>query len=706
MRCLTAKTRQRGLVRQGRNPKSRRDACAPSTSHRRDLVMRGAPASRLPFVPQGRKLTLAGLALAALLVAGCGAGPGEEPGERLIVLGIDGMDYELTRRFMDEGLMPNFSRLARQGSFQALGTSVPPLSPVAWSSFITGMDSGGHGVFDFFHRDPETMMPYLSISVAEPGKSVKLGGWQLPVGGGARPMRRGEPFWEVLEERGIPTHILRIPANFPPSGTASHELSGMGTPDLLGSPGTFSFYTSELFATDRKISGGKLYEAWPEEGVVRSELHGPRNPFRVEPEELTTELVVYLDSDQPRARIVVGDGDGEVTLEQGQWSDWVEVSFETIPTRTLTGICRFYLRQVRPEFELYVSPINLDPLASAQPISTPEGFAEELAAASGRFYTQGMPEDTKALTEGVLGPEEFLAQSRIAHRELVDQWEVVLERFQSGLLFYYFGNLDQTSHVMFRSIDPQHPAYDPEVDGPYAGVIPDLYRQADEIVGTTLEKLGDRPPRAGGTRLVVMSDHGFASFRRAFHLNTWLEKNGYLAMKGPHLENDPGFYANVDWTKTRAYGLGFAGLYINLQGRERDGIVAPGERQALMDEIAAGLLEVVDPETGGRVITKVYQREKHYQSRGALDIGPDIQVGYAETYRVSEESGLGGIPAELFKDNDDAWSGDHGMDPETVPGILLTDRPLQQPATSLKDLAASILAEFGIDGFPRRSDGS
>ncbi len=642
--------------------------------------------------------------IAALLVltfTGCGAEPGEEPGERLIVLGIDGMDYELTRRFMDEGLMPNFSRLAQEGTFQSLETSVPPLSPVAWSNFITGMDAGAHGIYDFFHRHPETMIPYNSASEVIGEEPTKIGGkWQIPGAGEVKLLRRGQPFWEVLEEHGVPAHIIRIPANFPPSGTASHELTGMGTTDILGTSGTLSYYTSELFAADRTITGGEIFEAWAEDNVVRTALHGPDNPFLQQREELTTDLVVYLDPEEPRAKIAIGDE--EVLLEVGQWSEWVPVEFEMIPTQTLNGICRFYLRQVRPEFQLYVSPINYDPLAPAQVISTPDDFAEELARATGRFYTQGMPEDTKIVTEEVMDPDEFLAQSRIAHQEIVDQWGYVMDRFQSGFLFYYFGNLDQTSHVMFRSFDPEHPLYDPEVDGPYAGVIPELYRQADAVVGYTLDRLAENPPRAGGTRLVVMSDHGFAPFRRAFHLNTWLAQNGYLALKGPYLENDPGFFANVDLARSRAYGLGFNGLYLNLRGRERNGIVDPGERQALLDEISDKLLQVIDPATGEPAITKVYQSDQVYEDRGALEIGPDLLVGYAEGTRCSNESILAEVPAELFKDNDEAWSGDHGMDHETVPGILLTDRPLGKPATSLKDLAGSLLAEFGIAGFPAR----
>jgi predicted AlkP superfamily phosphohydrolase/phosphomutase len=343
-----------------------------------------------------------------------------------------------------------------------------------------------------------------------------------------------------------------------------------------------------------------------------------------------------------------------------------------------------------------VSPLNLDPEAPALPISTPDSYAAELARASGRFYTQGMPEDTKALNEGVFTPEEFLAQARLAGQEVIDQYRRVLGDFRAGLLFYYFGNLDQVSHMMWRPMDPQHPAYDPERDGPFREVVTQIYAQLDGVVGETLERMGPE------TLLVVMSDHGFTSWRRAFHLNTWLKENGYLALLDPRMRDDPGLYANVDWSRTRAYGLGLNGLYINIRGRERFGSVDPQERQALMDEIAGRLLQAVDPATGQPAVTKAYKREEAYHDRGALEIGPDLVVGYAKGTRGSNQSALGKVGPDVFTDNTEMWSGDHCMDHESVPGVLFASRPLRKPVAELKELAAGILAEFDIEGFPSR----
>jgi predicted AlkP superfamily phosphohydrolase/phosphomutase len=631
---------------------------------------------------------------------GCATRTPAAPGRSLVVLGFDGMDYALTRRLMAEGRMPSFSRLAAAGSFAPLGTSIPPQSPVAWSEFITGLDAGGHGIFDFIHRDPNTMIPYLSTSRTEdPKRLLKLGRYQFPLEAGkVELLRRGRAFWEALEARGIRTSVIRMPANFPPSGTAHQELSGMGTPDIVGSYGIFSFFTSAPFTTERELSGGKIYPVDVVDGVVRARLYGPQNPFLQEKQKLSVELTAFLDPAEPLAKLVVGGE--ERLLQAGEWSDWVPVELPMVPTQKLRAEARFYLKQVRPDFELYVSPLNFDPLAPALPISTPAGLAAELAKAKGRFYTQGMPEDTKSLKTGTLAPEEFLAQARAAGRETIEQWDYFLERFEGGLLFYYFGNLDQVSHMMWRSMDPDHPAYDAKQDARFADVIPSLYVELDALVGRTLERLGK------DTTLVVMSDHGFTSWRRSFHLNAWLRQNGFLAVRDPDLRRDPGLFENVDWPGTRAYGLGLNGLYLNLRGRERRGSVAAAEREALMEEIAARLLATIDPATGKAAVTKVYRRERDYRDRGSLEVGPDLVVGYAHGTRGADESALGEVTGEVIADNTSPWSGDHCMDHETVPGILLTSRPLKRPAPDLRSLAGALLAELGIEGFPARASGN
>lgn len=641
---------------------------------------------------------------AALVLLALGAVVPDAAAKRVVVLGFDGLDPGIVQELMDEGRLPNLTRLSKMGGFSRLGTSIPPQSPVAWSNFITGMDGGGHGIFDFMHRDPETYFPYLSTS--KPSESheepIKLGKWQIPRGGGEHLLlRHGKPFWETLEENGVPTMIIRMPANFPVSGKATYEISGMGTPDVRGTYGTFSYYTTDAseFA-GKRVGGGTVYDVTLRDGRFTAKLEGPYNPFRVEKERAAVEFTVDVDPDEPFAMLSV-DGHEEL-LRVGEWSGWVPLKLEfapILPGGTVAVMCRFYLKEVHPELKLYATPLDYDPMEPAIPMCTPDGFAKEMAKAVGRFYTEGMPEDTKALDEGVLTVDEFLSQAALAGDELLDQYPWMLDKFEKefgdhGFLFYYTGNHDQVGHMLYRTMDPGHPAYDPAVHAKYKDVMPHIIERLDEMVGYTLDRLGDT------ATVIVMSDHGFASWRRAMSVNTWLYQEGYLALKNPNIAKDPGFFQNVDWSRTRAYALGLNGLYVNLRGREKRGIVDPADRRSLLEEIAYKLVKVVDPETGLQAVTKAYIAEDAFHDRGYLEIGPDMVIGFAREMRSSNQSALGEIPPELFSNNESEWSADHCMDHTTVPGVLFSNVPLRKPAPTLQSLPASILAEFGIGGFP------
>jgi predicted AlkP superfamily phosphohydrolase/phosphomutase len=635
--------------------------------------------------------------LFALLTVACVAasiacGRSAPAGPRAIVLAIDGLDYELTKELMAAGRLPNFVRLARTGGFSPLATTMPPQSPVAWSTFTTGLDPERHGIFDFVHRDPSRIAPYLSTTRTTPARWViPLGPWQLPLrGGDVLALRSGEPFWAELGRRDIETTIVRMPANYPPSGLATRELSGMGTPDLLGTYGTFTFYTSAPApAWDRSVyravDGGVIRRVDVVDDEVRSTLEGPPNPFRREATKLSAPFTLVRDRETNAARLIVGDE--QRVLQAGEWSDWIPVSFAMAPTQSLRGMCRVFAKQLRPHVELYVSPIDIDPLDPAFRISTPARFAGELTHAGGRYYTQGMPEDTKAYVAGVLTTDEFLHQAAMTAEENWRQFVHLRDEHRSGLLFHYFGHVDQMSHVMWRSRDPGHPAYDASHDAPHARVIDDLYAGIDTLVGETLDRIGPE------TLLVVMSDHGFASWRRTFNLNAWLEREGYLVLSDPSQREQAGF-PGVDWSRTRAYALGLNGLYLNVRGREPSGMVAPGERRALAAEIAAGLLAEIDPKTGAPAVTAVHQAGADGAVGPHADREPDLIVGYAKGTRSSNGSALGVIAMDVMEDNTGLWSGDHCMDPRTVPGVLLTSRPLRRPASSLRDLAASILEEL------------
>jgi predicted AlkP superfamily phosphohydrolase/phosphomutase len=611
---------------------------------------------------------------------------------KLIILGVDGMDPQLLRQFMREGKIPNFVKLAEQGSFRELTTSIPPQSPVAWSNLITGMDAGGHGIFDFIHRDPKTLQLYFSTSRVEgPKHAIHLGKWVIPLGGGSvEQLRKGKAFWEILDQHGVPNTIFRIPANFPPVPAKGKTLSGMGTPDLRGTYGTFSFYTDDPTAVTGPVEGGQVIPVQVENSKVTANLVGPDNTFRTGSPPAIEPFSVAIDPLEAVGRIAV-EGQ-EFVLREGEWSDWVRVEFQLIPFfGNVKGMCRFYLKQAHPRFQLYVSPINIDPADPALPISTPPKYSRMLAEEVGEFYTQGIAEDTKALSAGVLDDKEYLQQARTVlaeHRQIFDK---EFPKFNQGVFFFYFSSLDLNSHMMWRLMDPKHPEYDASQADQNRSAITEFYQQIDQVLGEVLPKLDDH------TTLLVLSDHGFAPYYRSFNLNTWLLNNGYIKMKkaGDADSNEP--LANVDWSGTRAYGLGLNGLYINMRGRDRDGIVAAGvEANALIQEIKTKLLQESDPQTGLPVITRVDVASEVYHGPYA-HLGPDLLVGYNRGYRAGWKTILGAFPPDVLEDNTNPWSGDHCMDYTLVPGVLLSNRKIVAGTPALTDIAPTILSEFGIN---------
>ncbi|MGB7603329.1 MAG: alkaline phosphatase family protein [Candidatus Sulfotelmatobacter sp.] len=632
------------------------------------------------------------LLFAAALLPSCRrAGSDWHGKQKLIILGIDGMDPQLLKQLMHEGKMPNFSRLASQGSFRLLTTSIPPQSPVAWSNLITGMNAGGHGIFDFIHRDPKTLEPYFSASRVEgPKHGIHLGNWIIPLGGGsAEQLRKGKAFWEILDQHGVPNSVFRIPANFPPVPANGQTLSGMGTPDLRGTYGTFSFYTDDPAAETGAVEGGQIIPVQVRNSQVKANLIGPDNTFRKGSPPSTEPFSVAIDPLESVAKIAVQGR--EFVLREGEWSDWIRVEFQLLPFfGNVKGMCRFYLKQTHPRFQLYVSPINIDPADPALPISTPSSYSRMLSEEAGGFYTQGIAEDTKALSVGVLDDNEYLEQARTVLAEHRRIFDTEFAKFRRGVFFFYFSSIDLNSHMFWRLMDRKHPEYDAALAAQNGSAIAEFYQQIDQVLGEVLPKLDDH------TTLLVLSDHGFAPYYRSFNLNTWLLNNGYIKLKNDTNPDSSGPWANVDWSQTRAYGLGLNGLYVNMRGRERDGIVPPGAAtNALVKELKEKLLSVKDLQSGLPVITRVDVASEVYQGPYSHS-GPDLLVGYNRGYRAGWKTILGAFTSEVLEDNMNPWSGDHCMDYTLVPGVLLSNHEIKVETPALTDIAPTILAEFGI----------
>lgn len=575
-----------------------------------------------------------------------GVGCREKTHPRVIVLGIDGADPVLLRRFMAEGKLPHFSELEKRGGFVALGTTNPPQSPVAWASFTTGLDPGGHGIFDFIHRDPETMAPIPSLtSLDSSGRPVL--------------MRRGRPFWGYLSDHGIPVRMIKIAANYPATDLPGEVLPEMGTPDMVGSYGTFTYYTEADEPPPEDLSGGRFVRVEERSGVLRASVVGPQKE--------TLPLQVY----RSQKSAVIEVKDERVLLNKGEWSDWTSLQFSSG-----SGMVRFYLKACRPHLKLYMSPVNIEPCDPAVPLSNPPGLARHFCRCCGPYYTQGMPEDTKALVHGVLDDQEFLEQSGLVTTERWRLFEQGLSEFEEGLFFFYLSAPDIVSHLFWNVDDVHHPGH--QTDGRTAGklAIEKAYVEADKFVGRALRGCDSR------TTLLVMSDHGFAPFYRSFNLNTWLQQRGY--------------YDPTDWTKSRAYGVGFNSLYLNLQGREKEGVVKPEQADDLLTALRDELSAEVDPLSGQPVFKAVYLSSELYRG-GEADKAPDLVLGYSRGYRGSWKSALGETEETVLTDNLEVWSGDHLMDASVVPGILLSNRTFSGKGATLLDLAPTILQLFHVE---------
>jgi predicted AlkP superfamily phosphohydrolase/phosphomutase len=647
-----------------------------------------------PRLTRRELLKRAGIAAAALSLPAAGVFGGCARrrlwvAPRTLILGMDGIEPKIVAAMLRGGRLPHFRRLVEMGGLHRLASSIPPHSPVAWANFISGAGPGVHGIFDFIGRDPQTYLPHLSIARVAPAKrSLSIGDLVLPMSGATvECLRRGPAFWQSLEEHGIPTTMFRLPCDFPPTATGGRAIADLGTPDILGTWGTFSFYTTRPPARPKEVSGGDVYRVAVRDNVIRTQLHGPRNDLRKGAPKCAVGLTIYLDPVAPVAKIVVGDK--QLLLREREWSEWTQVQFP-IWRHGVSGVCKFYLKSARPDFRLYVTPIQIDPSSPALPITTPASYAQELFRRFGFFYTQGMPEDTKVYSSGLLDADEYLQQSDSVLNERLAMYDYELARFDEGLLFFYFSNTDRHGHMFWWARDPAHPAHDPKLAPRYAGMIESLYETMDGVVGKALRRL------RGDDRLIVLSDHGFAPFYRSFQLNSWLRDNKYLVTWDSGAAQ-PDIFGCADWSYTKAYALGLNCLYLNVAGREGQGIVPPGkERDALAREIAQKLLAVRDPHNGRRVISNVYLAQQSYSGPLARH-APDLVIGYNYGYRGSWQAAVGQYTKTLIEDNDSVWSGDHCIDYVHVPGVLLCNRPVRAKAPALSDIGPSVLAAYGIE---------
>lgn len=623
-------------------------------------------------------------------------------GKKVIVIGIDGMDPRLCASMMKEGLLPNLAKMSSTGGFSSLATSMPPQSPVAWANFINGSGPGSHGIFDFIHRHPQDQCePFYSAAETLPGEGywevgdhrLQFDFWPFNHKPAKTVLKRqGVPFWDFLDKEGIPSVFYDLPSNYPPSQSeyGHHRcICGMGTPDMLGTYGTYQYFSEDTDAEGFEEGGGKRSQLVFDGDSAKATIMGPEDSLLKLPEPIKVVIDVHRDRASNAALLEVQGQ--KIMLKAGQWSGWTKLDFalstpRPLPNQHASGICRFLLQEVSPNFRLYVSPINVDPSAPAVQLSEPPEFIQDVSKALGLFYTTGFQEDHKARSNGIFVDDEFLKQATMVLEERLELFEHAVENYEDGLLFFYFSSSDLQSHMFWWNAEEneKHPTRTAPEAQKYYGHVKRLYQRLDNVIGDIYDRYG------GSATIFVMSDHGFANFGRQFNLNSWLRDLGFLNPR-----ECTSILQNADWSRTKAYGLGINGLYLNLKGRERDGIVEPGEEQERLTRQLVARLQAVRDFNGQRVIRKVYRADEIYSGE-ATALAPDLVIGYARGYRASWETCLGELTPEVLLDNKSAWSADHCADALEVPGVLYCNQPIKAENPSLIDIAPSILSQVDL----------
>ena len=643
--------------------------------------------------------------------------------QKMVILGFDGMDPRLVERLVADGKLPNIKRLIDQGGLYPLGTTHSAESPTAWASFATGMNPGKHNIYDFLVRDTATYLPDLGMVRREPARF--LFGY-VPI---ARPkvhsIRGGTSFWVTAGRAGVRSSILTVPVTFPPEEVPNGELlSGLPLPDVRGTMGTFYYFATDLsrYEEGNTEMGGILKRLLIENDVAHTELIGPPNPVvRQQIEQIRRKGPTVSDQDRAQLTELQGREDvrlpmtvrwnragktatvelagQSITLQPGRWSKWVDLEFRINFLLRIRGMAQLLLMNADRELQLYVSPVNWKPDAPPIPMSYPSGFSEDLFDKIGYYRTLGWAEATWPLNEARMDEQTFMDD---LFRAFDDRAQVILTRLTArewDLMVGVIESTDRVQHMMWRLIDPKHPMYDPALAAKFGGAIESVYRRADSFVGEVMDHVEP------GTPILVVSDHGFHSWRKAVNLNTWLVQNGYMTLRGQRpadktlddLFGGGTFWENVDWTRTRAYAMGIGQIYFNLRGRESQGIVSPGaEARQLANELTGKLLTMKDPDDGAPIIRSVYERDDIYSGE-FLNNASELQVGMHEGYRVSWQTTLGGSPEGLVYPNMKKWSADHGgYDYATTAGVLIANRRLTTATPTIMDLAPTVLKYFGV----------
>jgi predicted AlkP superfamily phosphohydrolase/phosphomutase len=539
-----------------------------------------------------------------------------------------------------------------------------------------------------------------STDISNAKRVLNIGRYMVPLG---KPriklLQKSQHFWKLLGDKHIFSIIQRVPITFPPVPFKNGLLlSGMCVPDLRGSQGTFSYFSTESEGGEAKFIGGEQTVLRRKGNSIRSRIVGPDNSMLRSGGRMTLPFTLTIADDGAQAMLEI-EGCDAFTLPVGEYSDWIELRFKAGLGITVHGIAKFYLVSTDPHVNLYMTPIHIDPENPAMPIAHPEVYAIYLAKKQGKFATLGLAEDTWSLNNRVIDEKIFFEQAMDIYEERERMFLDAIKQSKRGLVTTVFDTTDRIQHMFYRYLDPTHPANAGKDTEVWKDTIGRVYERVDALLGK-IAHLYDDPD----TVLMVISDHGFTNFRRCVNLNSWLRDNGYLFLKDENARTSGEFFDGIDWSRTRAFALGLTGLFINRKGREKSGIVEEGsEYRQLVQELADKLGRLVDPATGADCVRRVAVSQQFFRGPYRFD-APDLLVGWEGGYRHSWECATGQVTEEVFCDNDRSWSGDHCVDPSIVPGVLFCNRGLSEANPRLIDIPATILSLFGQE-IPRYMQG-
>lgn len=605
---------------------------------------------------------------------------------RVVILGFDGVEPTIVDAMFQANELPNLAKLRKEGSYKRLTSAIPPQSPSAWSSFMTCKGTGAHGIYDFIIRDPAKQQPKPGFGTSE---HVKLG----PDGKVQQPARfvgyrKGETFWKEADSQGLKCTSLMVPFAFPADDLAQgHMLCGLGVQDIRSTDSTY-FSFSDTYEKEERVSGGFLYPLNFEADTAKVMIPGARKA----PSEYV-QTPVEFTVDRVNRNVTIKTPGETVTVAKDEWSKWVRWSFDLSPSFSVKAISRFYVLDAGEHVNVYMACLQYDPKAPYIRFSTPEGYSGELEDRYGLYKTIGWTYDTHALRKGALTEDAFLGDvaATMAWHERLTLDE--LDRGGDMVLAAWTGT-DRVSHLFWRFRDPKHPLYTEEGAKKYGHAVEDTYKKMDEIVGKVMAKL------APDDLLMILSDHGFKSYRKGFSVNTWLVRNGYLTVKGQtdaataFTTKEQDFLMGFDWSKSKAYSVGLGAIFLNLKGREGMGIVEKADAPRLAAEIREKLLALTDPDTGDKIFDAIYTNEV-FQGESASN-APDLQLGYADGYQSSKPTATGSAPEALFEVNDDKWSGEHASsDTAKTPGIFFSNKKIKTDTPRIIDLGVTALQYLG-----------